>query len=268
MLDVVRTGILAEMDLSSFYVETDRIALIDADSALYYCMGEVTFEAAKIKLDKFMFNLLETCGTSKYAGFLTPHKTFRNSIGYVKPYKGNRSGKKTPPIYYGLKAYAEQEWNFVTVQNLEADDCVSLHRGKDMVICSPDKDVLKQIPGTHYDYFNNIWVTTSNADAWRFLWLQCTAGDSVDCIPGIPGIGMIKAGKALEGVAIEDHPLQVLKMYIELSGGKIKESVDRFKESLDLVYVLKERADLDRLGISLPALVVHDIKDIYSNGTP
>ena len=257
---------LEDMDLIPFEQETDKIALIDADSALYYCMGEATFEAAKIKLDMFMFNLLGICETPHYAAFITPHRTFRNDVGFTKPYKGNRSGKNTPPMFYGLKAYARDEWGFYEVEGLEADDCVALYRSANSVICSPDKDVILQVPGVHYNYFKNEWIDTSRADAWRFLWTQCAAGDSVDFIPGIPGIGMVKAGKALDEVSQEDYPLRILQMYIELSGCKIKESVDKYKEALDLVYILKEKVDTEKYGITLPDLKKFDIREVYTNG--
>lgn len=265
MLEIVKNDMLEDMDLVSFS-DCDRIALIDADSMLYYCMGEETYEAAKIKLDMFMFNLLSTCETPYYAAFITPHKTFRNKVGFVKPYKGNRDGKKTPAMFYGLKAYAVQEWNFYEIEGLEADDCVALYRSKNSVICSPDKDVIKQVPGKHYNYQKNEWIDTSREDAWRFLWVQCAAGDSVDQIPGIPGIGEVKAGKALDEVALSDYPLRTLQLYIEKSGCKIKESVDRFKETLDLVYIMKEHSDLERYGLELPALTTFDIRDLYGNG--
>jgi len=266
MLDIVRLGLMGEIDLSPFATDSGQVALIDADSALYYCMGEATFEDAKVKLDRFMFSLLSKCGTPRYAAFITPYTTFRHGVGFTKPYKGNRSGKNTPPAYYGLKAYAEQEWGFYAVPDLEADDCVSLYRSTNTIICSPDKDVIKQVPGKHYDYFKNVWVETSRAEAWRFLWMQCAAGDSVDNVPGLPGIGEVRTNKSLDEVTQEDYPLRILQMYIDNSGCKIKESIDRFKETLDLVYVLKEHVDLERYGITLPPLKTFDVREIYTDG--
>jgi 5'-3' exonuclease len=47
---------------------------------------------------------------------------------------------------------------FYTVDNIEADDCIGIIQtkrkelGLEFIICSPDKDVIRQIPGKHYNY--------------------------------------------------------------------------------------------------------------------
>ena len=267
MIELIKAGMLDEVDRSKFYTDTENFALIDADSMLYYCIKEgTTFEEAKIKLDMFMFQTLEKLQTPIYVALITPRETFRQKIGITKKYKGNRKGRKTPPIFYGLKAYARDEWDFYEVPNLEADDCMGLYQNEHSIICSPDKDVIKQIPGKHWNYGKGEWITTSEAEAWEFLWLQTVMGDSVDQIPGIPGIGIKTAEKMLIEVRKEDFPLRILQAYIDKNEDEsgIKISVDKFKETLDLVYILRSKEELDRYRIELPPIQKSDIRERYA----
>ena len=140
----------------------------------------------------------------------------------------------------------------------------------EVVICSPDKDVLLQIPGHHYNYQKNEWVNTTEESAWRFLWLQVLAGDSVDGIPGIPGIGMKKAEKAFEDLDATVFPFRALHMYVDkiiiegdskLNQSTVKQKIDKFKETLDLVYMLKSDIDLNAYNIVLPELQINNVLD-------
>jgi len=267
-------------DPESIETNENKVCLIDADSLLYYCMGEETFEACKIKLDNFILNILENCKTHRYVAFMTPYDTFRRKVGVTKPYKGNRKGKTVPPVFYGLKAYAQQEWDFTTVNGIEADDCVGLYnsmlKDTEVVICSPDKDVILQVPGLHYNYQKNEWVNTTEESAWKFLWMQVLAGDSVDGVPGIPGIGMKKAEKAFEDLDVDAFPFRALHMYVEkikldndskFNQSTVKQKIDKFKETLDLVYMLKSDKDLSTYGIELPELQINNVLEKWEEET-
>jgi len=279
MLEIIKQG-EGLYDPDSIEKSDSKLCLIDADSLLYYCMGEETFEDCKIKLDNFILNILETCKTHRYVAFMTPYETFRRKVGVTKPYKGNRKGKKIPPVFYGLKAYAEQEWDFTSVKGIEADDCVGIYgsmlKDQEVVICSPDKDVILQVPGLHYNYQKNEWVNNNVESAWHFLWMQVLAGDSVDGVPGIPGIGMKKAEAAFEGVPKEKFPVRALDMYLEkikveddskFDQSAVKLKVDKFKETLDLVYMLKTEKDLSSYGIELPELQINNVLEKWEEET-
>lgn len=276
-MKILERGVPPDIDIDSLktQVAAQKIALIDADSMLYYCMKQdSTFEEMKLNLDTFLLNILVNTNCRYFAPFTTNSKdVFRKRYGKARAYKGNRAGRETPHLFYALKSYATRELGFYNVPGLEADDCVALYNSDGMgnpfkyaTICSPDKDVLQQIPGKHYNYQRNEFHSTSDEDAFRFLWLQTAAGDSVDGIPGIPGIGMKKAEKAIDGIARIDVPLKILQMYIEKfndgSTETTKEAVDRFKETLDLVYVLRSQNDLDRVGLTLPDLKYYDILEV------
>lgn len=235
---------------------TNDLALIDADSILYFCCKkDCSFDEVRQRLDDLMLSILKDTGCGRYAAFMSDPQSFRKKLGFVRTYKGNRTGRDTPELLYALKKYAEREWGFYTVENFEADDCVSLHREKG-VICSPDKDVLRQIEGYHWNYQKNMWINTTHEEAIRFLWLQTASGDPVDGVPGIPGIGTKKAENALEFLNEGDMPLKVLQMYLHVFSNDlgIKAAVDRFKETLDLVYLLRTEDDLLRLNLEMPPL--------------
>ena len=140
-----------------------------------------------------------------------------------------------------------------------------LRLAEESTICSPDKDVLKQIEGIHYDYrwakdgTMGRFVTTSRKDAEKFLWQQVLMGDSTDDIPGLPKVGEKTAIKILDaGIANkESYQSIVCNMYVEIFG--VSEGVSRFAETFKLVYMLRTPEDVMReIGIELeePDIIV------------
>ena len=94
----------------------EKVALIDADSLLYYEMGKPTLEEAMESIDIRIEQILNFAGTTKYRGFLTLGKCFRYDIAKTKPYKYNRKGgTPKPPIFYALKGCAVM---FISLVNI------------------------------------------------------------------------------------------------------------------------------------------------------
>jgi len=95
-------------------------------------------------------------------------------------------------------------------EKIEADDAVVMLKRtqpKKYVLCCVDKDVYLSVPGVHWNYYRSAqyniemkWVETDVKDAYQFPYKQTLMGDSTDNIRGAPGIGKVKAGKALEGL--------------------------------------------------------------------
>lgn len=237
----------------------EKIALIDGDSLLYYEMGKSTLEEAMESLDIRIEQILNFAGTTKYVGFLTLSRCFRYDVAKTRPYKYNRKGgTPKPPIFYALKEYIKQNWGFYGVQGLEADDLVAMHADyQNTVICSPDKDVLKQLPGLHFNYGKMEFVTTTHDDAYKFLCMQILMGDSTDGIPGIPKVGPKTAEKWVN----EDASLtMVLEKYIEKFD--IQEGIHKFAETFNLVYLLRSFEEANNMGVEeIPVLEVIDAKD-------
>ena len=159
----------------------------------------------------------------------TDRSMFRRELS--PDYKANRKSPK-PMGFSELKAKAlELPWSFMH-RAVEADDLIGIFatqlqaQREPVVICSGDKDLL-QIPGYHYwpepmwgskskqqlrEWFNDQAMdeltphlfNIPNHAAERFFWAQALAGDSVDGIAGVPGMGMVRATKEVGSWDVED----------------------------------------------------------------
>ena len=238
----------------------EKIALIDGDSLIYYEMGKPTLEEALNSLDGRINQMIQQTGATKYAGFLTQGRCFRYAAAKTKPYKGNRKYGDKPIIFPAIKEYLRQEWGFTSIPELEADDLVSIyHDPLNTVICSPDKDVLYQNKGIHYNYGKAEMIVVDENEATTFLWKQMLMGDSTDGITGIPKVGEKTADTWLKDVTTTNMPTFVLNKYIEKFGDH--EGISKFAETFKLVYILKSEEDVLReTGIELSKLVINDIK--------
>jgi len=240
--------------------EEEKIALIDADSLLYYCaLGNKEhppkLEEAQKDMDNRIYNMVQLGGCKQYVLFTTNRRTtFRNKVAVTKEYKGNRKRKPLPPVFYGLQAYLKQKPTF-EYKGLEADDSVALFKtlfaeyyGKSAVIFSPDKDVLGQVVGIHYNYGKETLVETSEDSAYGFLMKQLIMGDSADGIPGIPGMGEKRTEKVLDKISdINDILATVLDLYNKHFG--FPEGLTKFNETFRLVYLLRNNKDLINEGL-------------------
>jgi 5'-3' exonuclease len=235
-----------------------NICLIDADSLLYYEMDKPTLEEAIYGIDERIGTMLYECNTSQFAGFLTDGKCFRYKV--TADYKGNRKGRPKPPTFYALREYLKQHYGFWGVPALEADDLVSYYSYTDKrstIICSPDKDVLYQCVGMHYNYQKAHFLHTSPDEALKFLWKQVLMGDSTDNIQGIPGVGDKTSTNWLKN-RTKDFEGFALKKYVEKFG--MVEGIMKFHETFKLVYLLKSSDDLVReTGMMLPPLTVQTL---------
>ena len=240
----------------------ETIALIDGDSLIYYEMGKPTLEEALQGIDNRITQMLNECGATKYAGFLTQGKCFRYDIAKIRPYKGNRKYGDKPIIFPAIKEYLRQNWNFESIPDLEADDLVAIyHDPLKTVICSPDKDVLYQNKGIHYNYAKAETVIVDETEAETFLWKQMLMGDSTDGIQGIPKIGPKTADIWLKDLIPSEMPTFVLEKYIEKFGYAI--GISKFAETFKLIYILKDKADVLReVSVELNALTTYEVKPL------
>ncbi len=230
-------------------MKNTKIALIDADSLIYYEMGKNTLEEAIAGIDSRIETILLETAADEYFGFLTEGKCFRYRVAKTRPYKHNRKLSTKPPIFYALKEYIKQRWNFKGILGLEADDCVSIYAriiaesSNDYVICSPDKDVLRQVPGLHFNYQKAEWISTNKLEANEFLWMQTLMGDSTDGIPGIPGLGAKTAEKIIaNNDGTTSYEQDVLKVYVDKFGHY--DGICKFTETFKLVYLLTSEKEV------------------------
>jgi hypothetical protein len=200
-------------------------ALIDADVLRYEigaCVegddGPLPFDVAAEYLDAAVERIATAVEADSVCMYLTDGGNFRNEIAVTKPYKGNRKSEK-PFHFANLTTYIKNQYEWKSVDGLEADDLMAIDQLDsedllDTVICTRDKD-LRMIPGWHYGwecgkqpemfkkwvtYDGKLWKTEKGkvcGEGMSFFYLQLLVGDTVDNIPGCPGIGDSKAWKIL-----------------------------------------------------------------------
>ena len=227
-----------------------KIVLIDADSLLYFEMGKDTLEEAIDGINQRIQQIIIETEAESYIGYLTLGKCFRYDVAKTVPYKHNRKGGLKPPIFYALRAYVQQAHGFRSIDGYEADDMVGIAKdyfisqGREAIISSPDKDVLQQIRGRHYNYQKAEFVETTAEDAKKFLWKQVIMGDSTDGIPGIPGLGPKTADAIIDNMPKSKLAYHEVVLSHYMAKFDLPEAVDRFAETFKLVYILKSLEDL------------------------
>jgi DNA polymerase I len=140
-------------------------------------------------------------------------KTFRKEI--YDAYKANRQAPPEELIpQFGLIREATRAFNLpcIEIEGYEADDIIATYArqaeaiGADVTIISSDKDLMQLVtPNVHmYDSMKDKQIGIPDViEKWgvppeKMIDLQALVGDSVDNVPGIPGIGPKTAAQLLE----------------------------------------------------------------------
>lgn len=163
-------------------------ALIDGDSIAYIAghdkmpnySGEVTLlekteDIAKDQVQSIITEIMNVTGADEYLLFLSPSKTFRNTI--YPDYKANRKSLEPPKFKQVCMDYIKTLPGVYKCENIEADDAVSICKNKftDSIICTPDKDIL-MLPGKHFNYRKMEFVTTDAAESSYKFWASVIVG--------------------------------------------------------------------------------------------
>ena len=224
---------------------SNKICLIDGDILLYStCYSNTNiddFYYVKHGFLMTMHNILGSNGTTEYVGFLTSKNNFRKELKLDEEYKGNRK-KELPKWFHELRSWITEELGFVTIDQLEADDCISImsRYKSEFVIVSTDKDFY-QLEANHFNPNTLAFRTVEKEEAKLNLWIQVLMGDSTDNISGIRGIGKVKAHKLLAG-SHEDYKNVVLSKYIEVYGEY--KGMEKFYKTYVLVKLLENHDNL------------------------
>ncbi|MCB5203241.1 DNA polymerase I [Neorhizobium sp. T786] len=140
-------------------------------------------------------------------------KTFRKEL--YDAYKANRSEPPEDLIpQFGLIRQATRAFNLpcIETEGFEADDIIATYArqaeavGADVTIISSDKDLMQLVtPNVHmYDSMKDKQIGIPEViEKWgvppeKMMDLQALVGDSVDNVPGIPGIGPKTAAQLLK----------------------------------------------------------------------
>lgn len=188
--------------------------------------------------------------------FDAKRQNFRNNI--FPEYKGTR--KETPeelipqfPII--REAVDALNLNQLEMEGYEADDLIAtyaekaLNKGYEVVIVSADKDLMQLIKPqvSFYDPMKDKYFSPEDVKEKfgvypdKVVDVQALAGDSIDNIPGVPGIGLKTAAQLIEEFGSLD---QVLSRAGEIKQNKRRETllanIENAKISLQLVTLKKD----------------------------
>ena len=150
-------------------------------------------------------------------------KTFRNDL--YPEYKANRSAPPEDLIpQFGLIREATRAFGLpcVEMEGFEADDLIATYcrlareAGGDATIVSSDKDLMQLVGPTvgMYDPMKDKQIGIPEViEKWgvppeKMIELQALTGDSVDNVPGVPGIGPKTAAQLLEQFGTLDALLE------------------------------------------------------------
>ena len=140
-------------------------------------------------------NIVAMQGPNNFRGVL--HPLYKQSASRLKS-RNNRA-----PWFSNLNAFLASQPDVLLSHGCEADDLIRMHAleaeraGFSFAVISSDKD-LDCIPGLHIDPKQGVnEYEVTEAQALRHYWRQILSGDGVDNIPGLPGVGPVKAERFL-----------------------------------------------------------------------
>ncbi|MEW6633012.1 MAG: DNA polymerase I, partial [Pseudomonadota bacterium] len=198
-------------------------------------------------------------------------KTFRSEL--YPEYKANRSAPPEDLIpQFGLIRQATVAFNLpcIEMEGFEADDIIATYcrlareAGADATIISSDKDLMQLVGPTvgMYDPMKDRQIGVPEViEKWgvppeKMIDLQALTGDSVDNVPGVPGIGPKTAAQLLEQFGDLDG---LLARASEIKQEKRRETIianaDKARISRELVTLkndVRMKEGLDDLVLHAP----------------
>ena len=215
---------------------------IDGDILVYQSIwGALKTKDIKKKLDQTIASIMSELEGSTGKIAIKGKGNFRKDV-YLE-YKGNRKKELTEQekeFFAYAYDYLETSWDAVPADGMEADDLLAIWSTETPgIIVSIDKDLL-QVPGLHYNTRKKEYTHMSEEEASLLLHTQVLMGDSTDNIPGLRGIGKVKAAKVMEGIPLAQH-LSAVKSFWQKSFGRGWE--DDLQLNMDLIYLKRNMDD-------------------------
>lgn len=186
-------------------------ALIDADIVAYRvactCQEDDAQDFVFARLEDLVDSILVNTEATEYRLFLTGKDNFRYTV--YPEYKAHRP-KEKPFWLEAARQYLIATFNAEVIDGQEADDAMGIYQTEDTIICSIDKDLL-MIPGRHYNFVKDEFITVTKESGIRHFYIQCLTGDRADNIKGIEKIGPKKAEKLLAGCITEKEMFDAVR---------------------------------------------------------
>ena len=192
------------------------LALIDSDSLMFKIIhrAKSKYDMRQLWKQKIKDITDVTFSDQAVVGIKGAHRNFRYDI--LPDYKGTRPklDQKVKDDLNYLHSFAVEQGAITAPEGLETDDQIQMwvqeawHDETDVVICHIDKD-LDTIPGSHYNYNKDEHYTVSLDEALYNFYHQLLTGDKSDNIPGLKGIGPVKASRMLDGLKPDEYITKV-----------------------------------------------------------
>lgn len=178
--------------------------------------------------------------------FDAARKNFRNDI--YEEYKANRDDPPEDLVpQFALVREATEAFDIPALQleGYEADDLIATYtrlakeQGKRVVIVSSDKDLMQLIDDDvrMLDPMKNKFMTEPDVlekfgvPPNRVVDVQALAGDSIDNVPGVPGIGIKTAAQLIEEFGSLE---ELLNRAGEIKQNKRRESLIEYREQAEI----------------------------------
>lgn len=235
-----RCGFAADSQVKKQYKENNPDAGPDDVKGYVESLEYTSFALGNAK--SVMEEFVSLFDGTRMETYLTGTGNFREQVATILPYKGNRDPAAKPKYYKEIKQYLLDHWNAELVHGREADDALGCRqwaaKDRSTIMCSIDKD-LDMIPGHHYNFVKNQYYYVPKAWADNRIFVQMLVGDRTDNIPGIDGIGDIRAAKILEECGGDRDRLRevVRQKYKEQYGSEWERAYD---ECADLLWIQRE----------------------------
>jgi len=205
--------------------------------------------------------------------FDAARKNYRNDI--YPEYKANRSETPEDLIpQFALIREATEAFSMpqIAIEGYEADDIIATYariaheQGRKATIVSSDKDLMQLVKGDDirmfdpmkYRYMDDDDVRTKFGVAPdRVIDVQSLAGDSVDNVPGVPGIGVKTAALLINEYGDLDT---LLERAGEIKQNKRRENLIEFAEQARVSRQLVRLEDQVEVPIDLNDLGIHNFE--------
>ena len=233
--------------MKKYNIEADEYAAGTHTRGEYYWAVERNVEPVENALYNVKSMIQRACdalGSDDITVYLSGPTNFRDGVATIKPYKGNRDAAHKPVHGPAIKEYIMKHYDVNMSVDEEADDCLAynhyamwLNDEYSTVLASTDKD-LDMVPGNHYNFVKDETYYISEQEGMYLFYKQLLTGDSVDNIPGIPGIGKVKAEKLLG--PIQDDELAMYDMALYQYTGAYDNGLDALIENARLLWMRRK----------------------------
>ncbi len=227
------------------------IGIVDGDVLIYRACHKSIKDNLDVNktFDDIYEEVKDEIQCDEYSLHVSGHGNFRKKIDqtFIK-YKGKRKDK--PENFIKCKNYVIKKYKPTSVDLFEADDTASveatryLNTGQPYILITVDKD-WQMIGGMFYSLMHKYIKPISKSESCEFLHKQLLTGDSVDNIPGIQGIGNIKASKILKGKDLKKQFESIIKTYKKYHPYDYEDRLNCMGKMLFLIKDFKNNSNWD-----------------------